>query len=413
MAAEIEAGPPEPKGSLPANVGQKIAAAAVGLLLAAVLLAAAADRCTAPPEPEVAPNTEVTEVQPDARTAPEAAAEVKNAAENARARAARAESELRARQAAQRAAAAAAEMAAGEVDEAVLEVQSELRVAEIRRRYAALQTHPVALSARGAAAEGEAEEPSAPPPPLEPEDELSPVDRALIAALEQSTASDPEEPPPAEEPPLDPTAATLPTEPNDPDGWERIYEGSFFEAVLVTELRGDMAGPVAAMVAVDFYSRDRSQVLVPQGSRVLGTASAVSGTYQTRLAVAFHRLILPGGTWVRMPFLGLSQAGSTGLKDQVNRHYLQMFGATAAVGVIAGLALSSDTVGTGSYGGGGVRAGMGRATAETGFRIMDRFLNRLPTITIRAGHRVRIWLTSDVLVPLPRTDLVQTIQRGE
>ncbi len=412
MAAEIESGPPEPRGALPANVGQKIAAGAVGLLLAAVLLAAAANRCTGPPEPDVAPNTEVTEVQPDAQTAPQAAAEVKHAAEEARARAARAESELRARQAAQRAAAAAAEWAAGEVDEAVLDVQSELRIAEIRRRYAALQTPPVAFSARGAAPQATAEQTPAPP---EPEDALSPVDRALIAALEQSTASDPEEPPPAEEPSPDPTAATLPTEPNDPDGWERIYEGSFLEAVLVTELRGDMAGPVAAMVAVDFYSRDRSQVLVPQGSRVLGTASAVSGAYQTLLAVAFHRLILPDGTWVRMPFLGLNQAGSTGLKDKVNRHYAQMFGATAAVGVIAGLALSSDTVGAGPYGGGGVRAGMGRATAESGFRIMDRFLNRLPTITIRAGHRVRIWLTSDVLVPLPRPNplLQQTVQRGE
>jgi type IV secretory pathway VirB10-like protein len=30
---------------------------------------------------------------------------------------------------------------------------------------------------------------------------------------------------------------------------------------------------------------------------------------------------------------------------------------------------------------------------------MNRFLNRLPTITIREGHRVKVYLTSDVDLP--------------
>ena len=36
--------------------------------------------------------------------------------------------------------------------------------------------------------------------------------------------------------------------PNDPPGWERIYEGSFIEAVLVNQLNGDFPGPVLAAV---------------------------------------------------------------------------------------------------------------------------------------------------------------------
>ena len=31
--------------------------------------------------------------------------------------------------------------------------------------------------------------------------------------------------------------------------------------------------------------------------------------------------------------------------------------------------------------------------------VFDRYLNRVPTITIRAGHRVRIYFTSDAAVP--------------
>ena len=49
----------------------------------------------------------------------------------------------------------------------------------------------------------------------------------------------------------------------------------------------------------------------------------------------------------------------------------------------------------------GFRAGAGQGLGRAATSILDRFLNRFPNITIRAGHRLRIWLTSDVLVPRP------------
>ena len=121
----------------------------------------------------------------------------------------------------------------------------------------------------------------------------------------------------------------------DPPGWERIYEGSFLEAVLVTQLSGDFPGPVLAQVAVPFYSAGRQRVLVPRGARVIGTASAVQGQDQERLAVSFHRLIYPDGRWVTLDFHGLNQVGEGALKDRVNRHYFSMFAAVGAVGIIS------------------------------------------------------------------------------
>ena len=184
---------------------------------------------------------------------------------------------------------------------------------------------------------------------------------------------------------------------DDPPGWERIYEGSFLEAVLVTQLSGDFPGPVLAQVAVPFYSADRQRVLVPRGARVIGTASAVQGQDQERLAVSFHRLIYPDGRWVTLDFHGLNQVGEGALKDQVNRHYFSMFAAVGAVGIISGLTLQNSN----PYGGGAeaFRAGAGQGLGQAAEQILQRFLNRLPTITIRAGHRLRIWFTSDVLVP--------------
>ena len=183
----------------------------------------------------------------------------------------------------------------------------------------------------------------------------------------------------------------------DPPGWERIYEGSFLEAVLVTQLSGDFPGPVLAQVATPFYSADRQRILVPRGARVIGTASAVQGQDQERLAVAFHRLIYPDGRWVTLDFHGLNQVGEGALKDQVNRHYFSMFAAVGAVGIISGLTLQNSN----PYGGGAqaFRAGAGQGLGQAAEQILQRFLNRLPTLTIRAGHRLRIWFTSDVLVP--------------
>ena len=197
----------------------------------------------------------------------------------------------------------------------------------------------------------------------------------------------------------DPLNPAIVQTPNDPDGWERIYEGSFVEAVLVNQLNGDFPGPVLAAVAVPFYSADRQRIVIPRGARVVGSASATLGRDQERLAVGFHRLIFPDGRWVTLQFHGLNQIGEGALKDEVNRHYVSMFASVGAVGIISGLTLR----GSNPYAGGaeGVRAGAGQGLAQGATTILDRFLNRLPTITIRAGHRLRIWLTSDVLVPRP------------
>ena len=187
--------------------------------------------------------------------------------------------------------------------------------------------------------------------------------------------------------------------PDDPPGWERITEGSVLSAVLVTQLDGDFTGPVLAQVAIPFYSADRQRVLVPRGARLLGAAQAVAHQDQQRLAVGFHRLVWPDGRWVDLAFHGLNALGESALVDQVDRHYPSLFAAAGAVGVLAGLTLQGAT----PYAGGeaGFRAAAGQGFGQSATQILGRFLNRLPTVTIRAGHRLRVWVTSDVLIPRP------------
>lgn len=179
-----------------------------------------------------------------------------------------------------------------------------------------------------------------------------------------------------------------------------LREGDFLEAVLMNRLSGEFAGPVGAMVSADVYDRQRQYVLVPRGTRALGEASRVGEWGQSRLAVTFHRLILPDGTAVDLgEDIGLNQIGETGLRDRVNRHYLSTFAAAGAVGVLAGLsqAASPQEILTS-------RLGAARASASSGLsrsaeRVLDRYLNRLPKVTVREGHRIRIHLTRDLELP--------------
>ena len=304
------------------------------------------------------------------------------------------------------------------VSAAESELREALRLEELERRTRSLRALPVAQSYRSpdattgpSDAEGRGTEDVA-------DADVAVLENAVQAALasfEQSVGALEEELEAEERllaalgataPAPNPGAAAPPRSPRTPGtaepgrsvrpadlpGWERIYEGSFLEAVLLTQLTGEFPGPVLAMVSVPFYSADRQRVLIPRGARGVGTARAVQDPDQSRLAVAFHRLLLPDGSWIDLEFTGLNQAGEGALQDQVDRHYFSTFAAAGAVGIVSGLALAGGSPF-------GLRAGVGQGLGQSATSVLDRFLNRLPTLTIRAGRRLRIWFTSDVLVP--------------
>ena len=173
----------------------------------------------------------------------------------------------------------------------------------------------------------------------------------------------------------------------------RLYEGTLVPAVLQTQIDGQFSGPVRAQVIRHVYSGDRQRVLIPTGTVVLGTAGTVTGPFQDRLAVAFHRMIFPDGRWLTLDFAGLNRLGETSLKDQVNRHYVSTFGAAGAVGLLAGL--SSAGSGAGQF-----RSGTSEQMAMIAVQQITQLLNRPAEVTIRAGHPLNVYLTSDVVFPV-------------
>jgi type IV secretion system protein VirB10 len=183
-----------------------------------------------------------------------------------------------------------------------------------------------------------------------------------------------------------------------------VYEGSVLDTVLMNRLDGDAAGPIKVLVSNPLYSHDHQHVIIPEGTVVLGEAKKIGSAgfgQQRRMAVVFHRLIMPDGYSVDLDqFHGLDQIGEEGLKDKVNNHYFEIFGASIALGLIAGAGEITQGGGTISTSGSqAFTTGAAGSISQSANTILDRFMQIPPTITIREGHRVKIYFTQDMLLP--------------
>lgn len=179
-----------------------------------------------------------------------------------------------------------------------------------------------------------------------------------------------------------------------------VFEGTVLEGVLMNRLDGSFVGPVECLLSDDVYSHDRQHLLIPAGTKILGEAKKVEALGQTRLAVAFHRLIMPDGFSVSLDqFQGLDQIGDTGLRDKVNNHYLRIFGTSLAIGALGAVAETGTGSAFNESGSDLMRQQFASSMAQSSEQILDRFLNILPTVTIREGHRVKVYLSGDLALP--------------
>ena len=179
-----------------------------------------------------------------------------------------------------------------------------------------------------------------------------------------------------------------------------LLEGTVLETVLLNRLNGQFSGPIECLLTGDVYSHDRQHLLIPAGSKILGEARKVESFGQTRLAVSFHRLVMPDGYSASLDhFQGLNQIGDAGLRDRVNNHYLRLFGVSLAIGAIGAVAEGGTSGALTASGTDLLRQGFAQSMGQSSAQILDRFLNVVPTVTIREGHRVKVYLSGDLALP--------------
>jgi type IV secretory pathway VirB10-like protein len=179
----------------------------------------------------------------------------------------------------------------------------------------------------------------------------------------------------------------------------RVFEGTVLEGVVTNHIDGGLTGPILIMLTTDYYSHDHQQLLMPQGTRLIGTVRSVGNAQQRKMFVTFHRAICPDGFSLELDkYVGLDPLGTTGLATKVDHGYLQAFAAAAAVGGLGGLAqignsgsvLSASTQ---------IRDGISEQSAAEGEQVLNHFLNRLPIITLKEGSRARVYIGTDIYIP--------------
>lgn len=198
-----------------------------------------------------------------------------------------------------------------------------------------------------------------------------------------------------------------------------VMAGSVIPAVLVSGINSDLPGSLVAQVSENvFDSASGKRLLIPQGSRLIGTYRNASSYGQQRVQVAWQRLIFPNTASMELPQMpGADQHGYSGFTDEVNNHYLATFGTAAVMSLIS----AGQTVGQlAAFGGGGTYgpagyyqpnqwamagesagAGASGQLGSVGQQVIGQGLNRPSTIEIRPGYQFAVMVTEDLVFPGP------------
>jgi len=178
-----------------------------------------------------------------------------------------------------------------------------------------------------------------------------------------------------------------------------VQAGSVIAAALVTGIRSDLPGQITAQVTQNVYDSPTGRILlIPQGSKLIGVYDSSVSFGQSRVLLAWTRLILPDGRSMaleRQP--GADAAGYAGLEDGVNNHWGKLFKAALlstvlSVGSEAGTSQSENNLAQ------ALRAGAANGFSQAGQQIVERELNIQPTLTIRPGYPLRVLVERDLVL---------------
>ena len=189
----------------------------------------------------------------------------------------------------------------------------------------------------------------------------------------------------------------------DPASPYQVMAGTVIAASLITGINSDLPGRVIAQVTENVYDTVSGRyVLIPQGSRVIGTYDSVVAFGQERALVVWQRIIMPDGSSVVIENLPATDtAGYAGLEDEVNFHtwrLIQGIALSTLLGVSTEATFGDDESDLVQA----IRQSTQNSVNQAGQRITERNLNIQPTITVRPGWPLRIIVNKDMVLRLYR-----------
>lgn len=180
--------------------------------------------------------------------------------------------------------------------------------------------------------------------------------------------------------------------------------GTVIPAVMLGGINSDLPGQILGQVSENVYdTKTGKYLLIPQGSKLVGTYDNAVTMGQSRVLVVWKRVIFPDASSLDLDMMpGADQGGYAGFKDKVNNHYGKIFGSALMLSLFsAGIQVSQprsqsvlDNPGVGQTAAGAVGQQLGLA----GTQLMQRNLRIQPTLEIRPGYRFNVTVTKDLVV---------------
>lgn len=177
-----------------------------------------------------------------------------------------------------------------------------------------------------------------------------------------------------------------------------VQAGAIIPAALITGIRSDLPGQVTAQVTEHVYdSPTGSHLLIPQGARLIGQYDSQVAFGQRRVLLVWNRIVMPDGTSIvleRLP--GADTEGFSGLEDEVDHHWGQLFRAAALSTLLGiGTQLSMDEESEIAR---AIRESAQDSVSDIGQQVVRRQLNIQPTLTVRPGFPIRIIVNRDLVM---------------
>ena len=178
-----------------------------------------------------------------------------------------------------------------------------------------------------------------------------------------------------------------------------LQAGTVIAGALNTKISSDLPGQIVGHVTQNVYdSLTGRTLLVPQGSTLFGAYNSGISFGQQRTQIIWTRLIFPDGESLVLEKLpGADAIGQSGLADQVDNHWGQLFKAALvttllSVGSEAGTSQSENNLAQ------AIRSGASNGFSQVGNRLVDRSLDIQPTLTDRPGLPFTVVLSRDLVL---------------
>ncbi|PWI54396.1 conjugal transfer protein TraI [Rhizobium phaseoli] len=178
-----------------------------------------------------------------------------------------------------------------------------------------------------------------------------------------------------------------------------LQAGSVIAAALITGIKSDLPGSITAQVTENVYdSPTGAHLLIPQGARLIGQYDSQVAFGQSRVLLVWNRVVMPDGTSIVLERLqGSDPQGFSGLEDEVDYHWGQLFKA-AALSTLLGVGTQIGSDDEESEIAQAIRESAQGTASNVGQQIVSRQLNIQPTLTIRPGFPVRVIVNWDLVM---------------